>query len=47
MIRLGVYCEKNSVLTIVKASRREDSGLYKIRLTCMGGGGEATGQINA
>ena len=44
MIRLGVYCEKNSVLTIVKASKREDSGLYKIRLTCMGGGGAATGE---
>ena len=43
-VKKGVYCEKNSVLTIVKADRREDSGQYKIRLTCSGGGGEATGQ---
>ena len=40
---LGVYCEKNSVLTIQKANRKEDTGQYKIRLSCMGGGGEATG----
>ena len=45
-IGAGVYCEKNSVLTVVRADRREDSGLYKIRLTCMGGSNEATGRVN-
>ena len=45
-IKTGVYCEKNSVLTVVRADRREDSGIYKIRLTCMGGSNEATGRVN-
>ena len=43
-VKKGVYCEKNSVLTIVRANRREDSGQYRIRLTCSGGSGEATGR---
>ena len=43
-VKKGVYCEKNSVLTIVRANRREDSGQYRIRLTCSGGSGEATGK---
>ena len=45
-IGAGVYCEKNSVLTVVRADRREDSGIYKVRLTCMGGSNEATGRVN-
>ena len=31
---------------MVRADRREDSGIYKIRLTCMGGSNEATGRVN-
>ena len=42
----GTYCEKNSVLTVVRADRKEDSGMFKIRLTCMGGSAEATGRVN-
>ena len=34
------------MLTVVKADRKEDSGLFKIRLTCMGGSTEATGTVN-
>ena len=30
-IKNGVYVEKNSVLTVVKAVRKEDTGIYKIR----------------
>ena len=42
----GIYAEKNSVLTITKAKRKEDSGVYKIRLCCGGGSMEATGRVN-
>ena len=42
----GIYTEKNSVLTIVKANRKVDSGVYKIRLCCGGGSTEATGRVN-
>ena len=42
----GTYCEKNSVLMVVRADRKEDSGMFKIRLTCMGGSAEATGRVN-
>ena len=42
----GIYVEKNSVLTIVKANRKEDTGNYKIRLICGGGSAEATGFVN-
>jgi len=42
----GIYCEKNSVLTVIRANRKEDTGIYKIRLTCGGGGTEATGHVN-
>jgi hypothetical protein len=45
-VKNGVYVEKNSVLTVSKAVRREDTGLYKIRLTCGGGSSEATGFVN-
>ena len=45
-VKNGIYVEKNSVLTVTKAVRREDTGLYKIRLTCGGGGTEATGFVN-
>ena len=45
-VKNGVYCEKNSVLTVTKAVRREDTGVYKIRLTCGGGSTEATGHVN-
>ena len=34
------------MLTVVRADRKEDSGIYKIRLTCMGGSNEATGRVN-
>ena len=46
LLTSGVYCEKNSVLTVVRADRKEDSGIFKIRLTCMGGSAEATGTVN-
>ena len=42
----GVYVEKNSVLTVTKAKRKEDTGVYKIRLSCGGGNMEATGYVN-
>jgi hypothetical protein len=45
-VKNGIYVEKNSVLTVSKAVRREDTGLYKIRLTCGGGSSEATGFVN-
>ena len=32
-LKNGVYCEKNSVLTVVRASRKEDSGIYKAENT--------------
>ena len=41
-----VYCERNTVLTVRKADRQKDKGLYKIRLTCEGGNFEATGFVN-
>ena len=34
------------VLTVRKADRQKDKGLYKIRLTCEGGNFEATGFVN-
>ena len=42
----GIYVEKNSVLTVTKARRKEDTGVYKIRLSCAGGNMEATGFVN-
>ena len=44
--RRGVYCERNSVLTVRNAVRREDTGMYKIKLLCGGGNFEATGFVN-
>ena len=41
-----VYCERNTVLTVRKADRQKDKGLYRIRLTCEGGNYEATGYVN-
>ena len=41
----GIYVEKNSVLTVAKANRKQDSGLYKIRLCCGGGSSEASGFV--
>jgi len=41
-----VYCERNSVLTVVKSERAVDGGLYKIRLVCDAGTFEATGYVN-
>ena len=32
-----VYCERNTVVTVVKADRAVDTGTYKIRLVCEGG----------
>ena len=34
------------VLTVRKADRQKDKGVYKIRLTCEGGNFEATGYVN-
>ena len=34
------------VLTVRKADRQKDKGVYKIRLTCEGGNFEATGFVN-
>ena len=45
-VKNGIYCEKNSVLTVTKAERKTDSGMYKIRLSCGGGSTEATGHVN-
>jgi len=45
-VKNGTYCEKNSVLTVTKADRKEDTGLYKIRLSCGGGSTEASGHVN-
>ena len=42
----SVYCERNTVLTIVKADRSIDAGKYKIRLVSEGGTSEATGFVN-
>ena len=41
-----VYCERNTVLTVRKADRQKDKGLYRLRLTCEGGNFEATGFVN-
>ena len=41
-----VYCERNSVLTVVKSERAVDGGHYKIRLVCDAGTFEATGFVN-
>jgi len=41
-----VYCERNTVLTVKKADREKDTGVYKIRLACEGGNFEATGFVN-
>ena len=41
-----VYCEKNTVLTVVKSERAADGGHYKIRLVCDAGTFEATGYVN-
>lgn len=43
-VKNGVYCEKNLVVTVTRASRKEDSGDYRVRLMCGGGGTEATGR---
>ena len=45
-VKNGIYCEKNSVLTVTRAMRKEDTGVYKIRLTCGGGSTEAMGHVN-
>ena len=34
------------MLTVRKADRQRDKGLYKLRLTCEGGNFEATGFVN-
>lgn len=41
-----VYCERNTVVTVVKADRAVDTGTYKIRLVCEGGTFEASGKVN-
>ena len=46
MSKSGTYTEINSTLTIIKANRKEDTGNYKIRLTCGGGNAEATAFVN-
>jgi len=46
MAKKTVYCERNTVLTVKKADRAADTGLYRIRLTCEGGSFEATGFVN-
>ena len=46
MAKKTVYCERNTVLTVKKADREKDTGLYKIKLTCQGGSFEATGFVN-
>ena len=45
-LKNGVYCEKNSVVTVTKASRQEDTGDWRVRLMCGGGSTEATGHVN-
>ena len=45
-LKNGVYCEKNSVVTVTKASRSEDTGDWRVRLMCGGGSTEATGHVN-
>jgi hypothetical protein len=37
MAKKTVYCERNTVLTVKKADRMADTGLYRLRLTCEGG----------
>jgi len=41
-----VYCERNTVLTVKKADRQQDTGVYTIRLLCEGGNFSATGFVN-
>jgi len=42
----SVYTERNTVLSIPKADRDRDTGLYTIRLTCEAGTFEASGYVN-
>lgn len=42
----SIYTEKNTVLSIPKADRVRDSGLYTIKLTCEAGSFEASGRVN-
>ncbi|XP_071749998.1 myosin-binding protein C, cardiac-type-like [Lepeophtheirus salmonis] len=42
----GIYTEKNTVLSIPKADRDQDTGIYAIRLTCESGTFEASGKVN-
>jgi len=41
-----IYTERNTVLSIPKADRDRDSGVYTIRLTCEAGTFEASGRVN-
>jgi len=41
-----VYCERNTILTVTKAIRAQDTGHYTIRLTCEGGNFSASGYVN-
>lgn len=41
-----IYTERNTVLSIPKADRDRDTGLYTIRLTCEAGTFEASGFVN-
>lgn len=41
-----IYTERNTVLSIPKADRDRDTGLYTIRLTCEAGTFEASGYVN-
>jgi len=41
-----IYTEKNTVLSIPKADRARDTGVYTIRLTCEAGTFEASGRVN-
>uniref|UniRef100_A0A0K2U6Y3 Uncharacterized protein n=1 Tax=Lepeophtheirus salmonis TaxID=72036 RepID=A0A0K2U6Y3_LEPSM len=42
----AIYTEKNTVLSIPKADRDRDTGVYTIRLTCESGTFEASGKVN-
>ena len=42
----SLYCEINTVLSVRKASRREDTGWYKIRLVSEAGSCEASAFVN-
>lgn len=42
----SIYTERNTVLSIPKADRARDTGLYTIKLTCEAGTFEASGRVN-